>query len=240
MSDVIEIKELTVEYKKKRAVDHLSLSVRQGEIFGFLGPNGAGKSTTIKTILGLVLQKSGAVSVHGLPPTDPRSRAKIGYMPEEALYYRFLNPKEILTFYGQIFGIPKDILNSRIEKLLDLVGLLPARKQFLSTFSRGMVQRLSLAQALINEPETLILDEPTSGFDPVARMDLRRILTDLKNKGCTIFFSSHELSEVELLCDSIAILKAGRLVRSGSIQEVVGDHRHGNLERFFLETIGKG
>ena len=240
LENVIEIKNLSVDYKKKRVVDELSLSVRRGEIFGFLGPNGAGKSTTIKTILGLVFPSGGDVRVHGLSPSDPHSRSNIGYMPEEAFYYRFLNPEEILNFYGRIFGIPQPILKDRIEKLLDLVGLSAVRRQLLSTFSKGMMQRVSLAQALINEPDTLILDEPTSGFDPLARMDLRRILTGLKKEGRTIFFSSHELSEVELLCDSMAVLKSGRLLRSGSMSEVLGDHRQGSLEKFFLETIERG
>jgi len=240
LENVIEIKDLTVEYKKKRAVDGLSFSVRRGEIFGFLGPNGAGKSTTIKSILGLVFPKTGQLLVHGLPPSDPRSRIGIGFMPEEALYYRFLSPEEILTFYGKLFGIAKNELKKRIEHLLDLVGLLAERRRQLSTFSKGMVQRLSLAQALINDPETLILDEPTSGFDPLGRLDLRKILSELKGRGRTVFFPRMSSRRSSFCAIRIAILKDGKLLRSGSIEEVVGDHRHGNLERFFLETIRKG
>ena len=240
MEHVIDIQNLVVSYGKKRVLDGLSLQVRKGEIFGFLGPNGAGKSTTIKTVLGLILPSEGGILLHGLPPSRTESRAKVGYLPEEATYYRFLSPVEILTFYGEIFKIPKEVLKKRIEKLLVLVGLADVRDKLISTFSKGMVQKVSLAQALINEPETLILDEPTSGLDPLARMDLRKILFDLKNEGRTIFFSSHELSDVELLCDSVAILKAGKIIKHGPLSEVLGATQDRNLERFFVDTVKRG
>ncbi len=241
MSHVIEIKNLVVDFHHKRALDGLSLKVRQGEIFGFLGPNGAGKTTAIKALLGLISPDQGEVLLHGLPPSRLASRAKIGFLPEEATYYRFLSPAEILSFYGEIFGMPKRVLKDRIQNLLSLVGLSDVQNRPIHTFSKGMVQKVSLAQALIHEPETLILDEPTSGLDPLARMNLRKILTDLKKEGRTIFFSSHELSEVELICDSIAIIKEGRLVKAGLIHEVLGAHKDLPLERFFLETIrGEG
>ena len=239
MPSVIEIQNLVVGYDKKNILDGLSLTVRRGEIFGFLGLNGAGKSTTIKAILGLIHPVSGQVLLHGLPPSDVRSRIRVGFLPEEATYYRFLTPLEILNFMGELFGIPKSILKKRIPDLLELVGLTEVRNKLLGTFSKGMAQKLGLAQALVNEPETLILDEPTSGLDPLARMDLRKILKDLKKRGRTIFFSSHELSEAELLCDSIAIIHSGRLIKSGSLQDVLGDAREENLELFFLETIRK-
>ncbi len=240
MNPAIELKDLVVEYKSHRAVNGLSLKVGTGQIFGFLGPNGAGKSTTIKTILGLIPFQSGEVKIHGLLPSNPASRRSIGYLPEDANYYRFLTPQEILTFYGRIFGIPKAKLKSRVSNLLSLVGLSSVAGKFVGTFSKGMTQKVSLAQALINDPDTLILDEPTSGLDPLARMDLRNILTDLKARGKTIFFSSHELSEVELLCDSIAIIKGGALLRSGATAEILGAHGEKNLEMFFLETIRGG
>jgi len=241
MSHVIEIKNLVVDFHHKRALDGLSLKVRQGEIFGFLGPNGAGKTTAIKALLGLISPDQGEVLLHGLPPSRLASRAKIGFLPEEATYYRFLSPAEILSFYGEIFGMPKRVLKDRIQNLLSLVGLSDVQNRPIHTFSKGMVQKVSLAQALIHEPETLILDEPTSGLDPLARMNLRKILTDLKKEGRTIFFSSHELSEVELICDSIAIIKEGRLVKAGLIHEVLGAYKDLPLERFFLETIrGEG
>ncbi len=237
MEAVIKVQSLSVSYKSHRAVDELSFDVKKGEIFGFLGPNGAGKSSTIKAMLGLVAHYDGEIQLHGLHPADPESRRLIGYLPEEANYYRFLTPIEILTFYGQLFQIEKKLLKNRVQSLLDLVGMSSVANRFVGTFSKGMTQKISLAQALINEPQTLILDEPTSGLDPLARTDLRHILTQLKSQGKTIFFSSHELSEVELLCDSIAIIKEGRLVRSGSIGEVLKDQREKNLESFFVETI---
>ncbi len=236
MPSVIEINDLKVDYAHKRALDGLSLKVTRGEIFGFLGPNGAGKSTAIKTILGLIFPTSGTVTLHGLSPVKPESRRKVGFLPEEANYYRFLTPVEILNFYGDLCEVPKDIMKKRIPRLLELVGLSDVKNKQVGTFSKGMAQKISLAQVLIHEPETLILDEPTSGLDPISRMDLRKILKDLKAEGKTIFFSSHELSEVELLCDSIAVLKSGRLVRSGPLQEVLGSTDQ-PLERFFIRTI---
>ncbi len=237
MKNVIEVKDLVVEYQGRKAVDGLTFNVRSGEIFGFLGPNGAGKSTTIKAILGLVFPQSGFVRIQGCSPSDPKSRAKIGFMPEEATYYRFLNPREILSFYGKILGISRAQLNTRIDFLLDLTGLSKVSKRPLSTFSKGMTQKVSLAQALIHDPEILILDEPTTGLDPLVKMQLRTILSDLKNKGKTIFFSSHELSEVELLCDSIVIIQAGKMLRSGTLKEVLGTKGGYSLENFFLEVV---
>ena len=240
MEHVIEVSSLVVDYQKKRAVDNLTFRVARGHIFGFLGPNGAGKSTTIKSLLGLTQIKSGDARLHGLPASDVKAREKVGYLPEEATYYRFLSPWETMRFYGEVFRVPGRILKERIEVLLSLVGLYTVRHNPIRTFSKGMTQKLSLAQALINDPETLILDEPTSGLDPLARLALRDILTELKRKGKTIFFSSHELSEVELLCDSIAIIKSGALVTSGTLGEVLDKYKKGknqNLERFFLEAI---
>jgi ABC-2 type transport system ATP-binding protein len=236
MAPVIEIKDLVVEYDKKRALDGLCLSVNPGEIFGFLGPNGAGKSTAIKTILGLVFPNSGQVRLHGLPPEDVRSRAAVGFLPEEATYYKFLTPVEILRFYGTVCGVSSRILKERTEKLLDLVGLAAVAGKKVSTFSKGMAQKIGLAQALIHDPATLILDEPTSGLDPLSRMELRNLLRKLRQEGKTIFFSSHELSEVELLCDTIAIIKSGKLVKAGPLHKVVGPQEQ-SLERFFLKTI---
>ena len=234
---VIEISDLGVSFEGRRVLDGLSLSVRRGEIFAFLGPNGAGKSTTIKALLGLVRPDKGRVRLGGFEPSDPRARASVGYLPEEAAYYRFLNPFELLSFYGEIFRLPKTPLKSRMEKLLLLVGLSEFAKRPIRTFSKGMMQKLGLAQALINDPEILILDEPTSGLDPIARLALRKILTDLKAAGKTIFFSSHELSEAELLCDSLAIIKSGRIVKSGPLHEVLEGDKEQNLERFFLRTV---
>ncbi len=237
MENIIEVKDLVVQYAEKKVVDGLSLRVRRGEIFGFLGPNGSGKSTTLKAILGLVFPQSGLIQVQGLAPSDPRSRAKIGFMPEEATYYRYLCAREILSFYGDIFGIPRSELSRRIDFLLDLVGLSSVSRQPLSTLSKGMAQKVSLAQALIQDPDTLILDEPTTGLDPLAKMQLRAILSDLKKKGKTIFFSSHELSEAELLCDTVMIIRSGKVLRGGALKEVLGGQGTHSLEQFFLKTI---
>ena len=237
MANALEVQDLVVQYSDRRVVDGLSFQVGRGKTFGFLGPNGAGKSTTIKTLLGLVFPSSGEVSVHSLPPTDPRSRAKIGFMPEEATYYRYLTPREILDFYGRLFLIPRIELKKRSERLLELVGLAPYAGRQLGTFSKGMVQKVSLAQALINDPETLILDEPTTGLDPLAKAHLRVLLTELKKQGKTVFFSSHELSEAELLCDAVLIIKSGKALRGGTLDEVLAGQGAHSLEKFFLNTI---
>lgn len=233
----LEIENLSISYANKRALESLSLTVRAGEIFGFLGPNGAGKTSTIKAILGLISYNSGRVQLNGMNPEDPKSRQKVGFLPEEAHYYRFLTPAEILNFYAEIFGLPRRERLARIEKYLNLVGLWAVRNKSISTFSKGMTQKVSLAQALINEPSLLILDEPTTGLDPLAKLHLRNILADLKKEGRTIFFSSHELSEVELLCDSIAIIRDGRTLKQGALSKILQESREKSLERYFLNAI---
>jgi ABC-2 type transport system ATP-binding protein len=239
MIPAIEIRDLVVSYGKRRVLDGLSLSVSRGEIFGFLGPNGTGKSTTIKVLLGLLFPASGRVRVDGFAPSDVRSRARVGFLPEEAIYYRFLTPVELLKFYGALCGVPGNVLKTRVQRLVEWTGLSAVADRRIGTFSKGMVQKLGLAQALVNDPEILVLDEPASGLDPLARIELRSFLKHLKQEGKTIFFSSHELSEVELLCDTVAILKSGKLVRSGPLSEVV-DRGQESLERFFIRTITGG
>ena len=238
-SAAIEIRDLVVDYQKRRVLNGLSLEVKRGEIYGFLGPNGAGKTTTIKTILGFIPRFTGTVLLDGLPPSKTRSRAKVGYLPEECTYYRFLTAPENLSFYGELCGLRGADLKKRVDAAMELVGLAPHRKKPVSALSKGTVQKLGLAQALLHSPEILILDEPTSGLDPVARMEFRRTLAGLKEKGCTIFFSSHELSEVELVCDSLAIVKSGEVIKSGTLASVLGPEGPRSLERFFLETIEK-
>jgi ABC-2 type transport system ATP-binding protein len=234
---IIQIDNVTVHYGKKMVLDHISIRVDQGEIFGFLGPNGAGKTTTIKALLGLVFPTSGTVQVNGYDASSVYARAKLGFLPEEASYYRFLSPVEILTFYGRVFNISKRNLKKRISELLSLVGLDAVARNRLSTFSKGMIQKVGLAQALINNPDVLILDEPTSGLDPLARMELRKILEDLNNQGKTLFISSHELSEIELICHSMAIIKSGQIIESGDLKEILRPSGEQSLERFFLKTI---
>ncbi len=238
MESAIEVSDLTVHYGDRDAVTRLSFRVRRGEVFGFLGPNGAGKSTTIKALLGLVFPSKGKILLNGLPSKDPQSRRKVGFMPEEATYYRFLTPIELLRFYGEVSHVRKHERNKRIRSLLELVGLWNVRNKPLSTFSKGMVQKVSLAQALMNDPDILILDEPTTGLDPMAKNQMRQILAGLREKGKTVFFSSHELSEAELICDSILILKEGRVLRSGPLREILSARGDMSLEKYFIETVG--
>ncbi|MFH1995366.1 MAG: ABC transporter ATP-binding protein [Candidatus Omnitrophota bacterium] len=241
MNPVIEIKDLIIEYGKKphvkRAVNGLSFSVNKGEIFGFLGPNGAGKTSTIKTLLGLIVPSSGSVALFGKPIT-PASRSAVGFMPETANYYWYLTPRELLAFYGQLFGIKRAELAKKIDDLLALVGLVEAGNSLMKTFSKGMFQRVSFAQSLINDPEVLILDEPVTGLDPIARMKMRDVLINLKKQGATIFFSSHELSEVETISDRVVILKNGKLLKEASPKDIIDEKgSHVSLEKYFFDLV---
>ncbi len=222
---VIQIDHLVVEYgagkKKVRAVDDISFRVEQGEVVGFIGANGAGKSTTIKTIMGFMFPASGEVSVFGAPAGSIESRSRIGYLPEVALYYPFMKVRELLHLYGGLNGMDRRTLNERIPQILRQVGLLDKEGVLLKQFSKGMQQRLGIAQALISEPDALIFDELSSGLDPLGRNDLRNVLQDLKKKGRTIFFSSHELSEVENLCDRVIMIHKGRVIKQAPVNEVL-------------------
>ena len=241
----IQFDTLRIVYPAKRrseatkdAVKELSLAVAPGEVFGFLGPNGAGKTSSMNVLLGFLQPTSGAARIYGLDVSDPAARQRIGYLPELTYYYKFLTGEEILRFYAKLFSLGKDQAEQRISELLDLVELprQAARKQ-LRTYSKGMQQRLGLAQALINDPDLLILDEPTSGLDPVGRMKVRDIIQKLKQKGKTVFFSSHELGEVETVCDRVSILCQGELKVLGSVENLVREYEC-NLERIFLRVIG--
>jgi ABC-2 type transport system ATP-binding protein len=241
---VLEIENLTVEFRSrelgasvKRAVNDLSLVVREQEVFGFLGPNGAGKTTTMNVLLGFVNATSGTAKLLGTDVREPIARQRIGYLPEMTYYYKFLTAEELLRFYARIFKIPKAERERRIDAVLKLVELDHARKRQIKTYSKGMQQRAGLAQALINNPDLLILDEPTSGLDPIGRMKVREIIQRLKNEGKTVFFSSHELGEVETICDRVAILHQGELKAEGSVSDIVAEHRC-NLEEAFLRIIG--
>src|SRR5215831_9838811 len=244
MHAIVELKNLRVEYKassapdgKKVAVKDLNLQVRAGEVFGFLGPNGAGKTTTMNVLLGFVNATSGDAYLFGVNVQEPIARQRIGYLPELTYYYKFLTAEELLRFYARIFGIPRAEADRRIDQLLKLVELEHARKRPIKSYSKGMQQRAGLAQALINNPDLLILDEPTSGLDPLGRMKVREIIQRLKNEGKTVFFSSHELGEVETVCDRVAILNQGELKAEGRVADLMQEHQ-ANLEKIFLKIIG--
>lgn len=202
------------------ALDGVSLAVERGEVFGYLGSNGAGKTTTIKILLRLARPTAGKVRVMGQQPGGP-VRARIGYLPETPYFYDFLTPLELLTFYARLFGLNGRRRSERIQNVLERVGIWRRRNDTLRTFSKGMTQRVGLAQALLNDPDTLFLDEPTSGLDPVARHDMRALILSLKQEGKTVFLNSHQLSEVELICDRVAILQHGRLARIGAVGDLV-------------------
>jgi ABC-2 type transport system ATP-binding protein len=221
----------------KPALKGLNLSIRAGEVFGFLGPNGAGKTTTINVLLGFIPPASGTAYLFGIDVRQPIARQRIGYLPEMTYYYKFLTAEELLRFYARIFDIPHLEADKRIDALLKLVELEPARKRLIKTYSKGMQQRVGIAQALINDPDLLILDEPTSGLDPLGRMKVREIIQRLKNEGKTVFFSSHELGEVETVCDRVAIINQGELKTLGRVDDLVAQH-HANLEQVFLNIIG--
>ena len=240
MSAIVKIDNLRVEFggpRPKVAVAGLSLTVNAGEVFGFLGPNGAGKTTTMNVLLGFVNASAGAAYLFGVNVREPIARQRIGYLPELTYYYKFLTAEEILRFYAKIFKIPKAQVESRIDAVLKLVELEHARKRQIKTYSKGMQQRVGLAQALINNPDLLILDEPTSGLDPIGRMQVREIILRLKNEGKTVFFSSHELGEVETVCDRVAILYQGELKAEGHVSDLTQKY-HAPLEQAFLKIIG--
>jgi ABC-2 type transport system ATP-binding protein len=244
MKTVIDINNLCVTYggrgsgqSDRPAVKNLKLSVRRGEVFGFLGPNGAGKTTTMNVLLGFVNSTSGEARLFGTDVREPIARQQIGYLPELTYYYKFLSAEELLRFYATIFGLPKAETERRIDAVLKLVDLEAVRKRAIKTYSKGMQQRVGLAQALINDPDLLILDEPTSGLDPVGRMKVREIIQRLKDEGKTVFFSSHELGEVETVCDRVAILHQGELKVEGQVSALASQHEC-NLEQLFLKVIG--
>lgn len=241
MKKSIEIIDLTVRYAERSplrtAVDHLNISIDKGNIYGFLGPNGAGKTTTIKCILGILHPSKGQILING-KPASKGSRASIGYMPEIANYYWYLKPRELLSFYGRLFGMKSKTVSERSEKLLDLVGLSKNKNSLLGTFSKGMLQKVSFAQALINDPDILILDEPTTGLDPIAKMEIRDYILDFKAQGKTVFFSSHELSEAELISDKVSIVKSGKVLKEitpGNIMDEKGVQL--SLEKYFFDLV---
>ncbi len=208
-----------------RALDGVSMTVPSGAVFGLLGPNGAGKTTMIKILLGVAHASAGEARLFGHEPSDPAARDRIGYLPEKHEFPDFLTSAQMLDIYGQMSGVSDTERTRRIPELLDRVGLSHASEQKLNGYSKGMLQRAGLAQALLNEPDLLILDEPTDGVDPVGRREIRDILVELKDEGKTVFINSHLLSEVEKVCTEIAILNNGKLIRTGSIEELTAQER---------------
>jgi ABC-2 type transport system ATP-binding protein len=217
---VLRVNHLTKDYSNVRALDDLSLEVMKGECFGLLGPNGAGKTTLIKILLNLISASSGTASIFNQPVANENLREKIGYLPEKVRIYDFLMGREFLDFQGKLYGMKGGVRKEQVEKCLKTVGMFEDRSRKIGEYSKGMVQRIGLAQALLNSPELLLLDEPAAGLDPISNKEMRDILLQLKEKGVTIFINSHLLSEVEMICDRVAILHRGRLVRTGTKQEL--------------------
>jgi ABC-2 type transport system ATP-binding protein len=219
--------ELTKDYsvgfwrkRPYRALERLTLDVRSGEVFGFLGPNGAGKTTTMKLLMQLVFPTSGRAEILGRPLGDLSVKRRIGYLPENPYFYDHLTAEELLVYFATLFGYDAAERRRRASRLLDEVGIGAERRLQLRKFSKGMLQRVGIAQALINDPELVIFDEPMSGLDPLGRRDVRSLILGLRDRGCTVFFSSHVLSDAEALCSRVAILARGRLVASGELTDM--------------------
>jgi ABC-2 type transport system ATP-binding protein len=219
------------------ALEGLDLEVRQGEVFGFLGPNGAGKTTTLKILMGLIYPTGGQAWLFGKPIGDRDSKARLGFLPESPYFYDYLTGAEFLRFYADLFGLSGPIVNRRIGELLELVGMTHARDLQLRKFSKGMLQRIGIAQALINDPELVVLDEPMSGLDPIGRKEIRDLILRLKEEGKTIFFSSHILHDAEMLCDRVSILVKGRLVAMGRVSDLIGAASTHSIE-VLVEGLG--
>ena len=217
---VIETENLRKEFGPRVAVKGLTLQVEAGEVFGFLGPNGAGKTTFIKMMLGLVKPTSGQARMLGQPYGSTAARTKTGFLPEHFRFHDWLTAEEFLTLHGQLYGMPGAELKQRSTELLERVGLEEFRRQQLHTFSKGMLQRIGLAQALLNHPALVFLDEPTSGLDPVGRRLVRDVIHELRSSGATVFLNSHLLSEVEITCDRVAFIKHGEVLRTSSLQSL--------------------
>ncbi|MBP7826510.1 MAG: ABC transporter ATP-binding protein [Verrucomicrobia bacterium] len=224
---VVAVRGLTKVFKdfwnrpKARAVDDVDFDVRRGEVFGLLGPNGSGKSTTVKLLLGLLYPTKGHLEVFGRSPRHVQTKARIGYLPEESYLYRYLNSRETLDFFGNLFHLDKSERNQRAEQLLEMVGLSQTRSRAVGEFSKGMQRRIGLAQALINDPDLVILDEPTSGLDPIGCREIKDLIVALARRGKTVILSSHLLSDVEDVCDRVLILYGGRVQALGTLKELL-------------------
>lgn len=216
--------------KASTVLSDVSLTVKQGEIFGFLGHNGAGKTTTMKVLLGLLRATSGKVELLGAPAGEVEVHARIGYLPESPYFYDYLTADEFLTFYGRLAKLSPSTIRARVPELLKRVGLEEARHRQLRKFSKGMLQRMGLAQAMVHDPELIILDEPMSGLDPMGRKEVRDLILSLRDQGKTVFFSTHILSDVEMICDRVGILSRGRILSLGRVEDLVNEQGAHSIE----------
>ncbi len=229
MADAIRIRDLQKTFrlgfipKPRPVLKGITLAVREGEIFGYLGPNGAGKTTTIKCLLGLIRPDAGSVEIFGRSHLSPRSREPLGFLPENPYFYDYLSAREFLAFTADLFGLERRVKEERIGRLLKLVGLERAADLPLRKYSRGMLQRAGLAQALVNDPRLVILDEPLGGMDPLGRKEIRDIIVRFKDEGKTVFFTSHILQDIEMICDRVAIIVGGRIVKEGALGDLVSE-----------------
>ena len=242
----IEIENLTKDYpfgflhlRKKRSLEGLTMTVEDGEVFGFLGPNGAGKSTTIKLLMSLIFPTAGSARILGKPISDIGMHRDIGYLPEQPYFYDYLTAAELLDYFARFFDLKTADRRERVERMLKKVGLETARKIQLRKYSKGMLQRVGLAQAILHDPKVVILDEPMSGLDPLGRREVRDIILELKREGRTILFSTHILSDAEMLCDRVGVIVGGKLRGVGAPDEIVGVKAHG-MEILFEYAGGGG
>lgn len=244
MNYIVEIEDLTKDYevgffkkKKVRALDGLTLNVEAGQIFGFLGGNGAGKTTTIKLLMGLMFPTSGTARILGSDISDTKMHSRIGYLPENPYFYDYLTARELMMYFAELFGIDAAKRKSRTEELLMRVGLEDAAwNRQLRKFSKGMLQRVGLAQSLINDPEIVFMDEPMSGLDPVGRREVRELIAELRTEGKTVFMSTHILSDIEVLCDNVAILRKGKLAATGKLDDLLA--QSGETQTFEINVSG--
>ncbi|MGA1797045.1 MAG: ABC transporter ATP-binding protein [bacterium] len=242
---IISIEGLTKSYrsgfwgKRKRALEGLNLEVEKGETFGYLGPNGAGKTTTLKILLGLIQPDSGHATILNQSITTIKVRSRVGFLPEQPYFYDYLTGRELLEFYGHFFGLSRSQRMRRIADLLEMVSLTGSENLALRKYSKGMLQRIGIAQALINDPDIIFLDEPLSGLDPIGRKEVKDIVQTLKKEGKTIFFCSHILPDVEMICDRIGILDKGRLIAVGNLDELLQVEAKG-IDIEFTGVSGQG
>jgi ABC-2 type transport system ATP-binding protein len=242
----IEIKNLSKEYpygflnlKKKMSLENLNMQVESGEVFGFLGPNGAGKSTTIKLLMRLIFPTSGSARILGKPIEDVSMHQDIGYLPEQPYFYEYLTATELLDYFARFHGLTANDRRERVQKMLRKVGLETAKKIQLRKYSKGMLQRVGMAQAILHEPQVVVLDEPMSGLDPLGRREVRDIILELKREGKTVLFSTHILSDAEMLCDRVGVIVGGKLRGVGAPGEMVGIQTQGMEILFEVEGTAK-